>query len=175
MHIYTSSRSFFVFIKITYLQPFREIIGRQTKRQFSTKNDATGQKKRLFSEFFSFVAHLHVEMKLFCYYRNFISSAVMEGDKIALRRQRPASVLQCTRIRLHEEEYVNQHGLRARSGRPTRTTKNSTTGHTKVDLIQPECFCWGILDSRVEYPINHKPAKDDVMHPYRMHGPPGSH
>ena len=73
LHIYTSRCSFFVFNKITYLQPFREIIGGQTKRQFSTK------KKILFSVFFSSVAHLHVETKLFCCYRNFISSAVQRN------------------------------------------------------------------------------------------------
>ena len=52
LHIYSTKRNFFVVIKFSYLQPFREIMGGQTKRQFSTKNDATGQKKRLFSDFF---------------------------------------------------------------------------------------------------------------------------
>ena len=53
--------------------------GGQTKRQFFTKNDATGQKKWLFSDFFSSVAHLHVGTKLFCYYQNFISSAIQRN------------------------------------------------------------------------------------------------
>ena len=42
----------FCFIKYSYLQPFREIMGGQTKRHFSTKNDATGQKMTFFGFFF---------------------------------------------------------------------------------------------------------------------------
>ena len=132
LHIYTSRRNFFVIIKISYLQPFREIMGGQTKRQFSAKNDAEGRKndffqnficsctsthqdetflllskflifsrlekswgdeqnvnfrlkmtpqakKMTFFGFFSSVAHLHVKTKLFCYYQNFISSAVQRN------------------------------------------------------------------------------------------------
>ena len=58
LHIYSSRRNFFVFTKISYLQPFREIMGGQTKLQFSTKNDATGQKKWLFSIFF-LLSHIY--------------------------------------------------------------------------------------------------------------------
>ena len=50
-------------------------MGGQTKRQFSAKNDATGQKNILFEISFSY-AHLPIETKLFCFYQNFISSAV---------------------------------------------------------------------------------------------------
>ena len=44
LHMYPSRRNFFVFTKITYLQPFRKIMKGQTKRQFSAKTDAAGQK-----------------------------------------------------------------------------------------------------------------------------------
>ena len=57
----------FVFIKISYLQPFREIMGGQTKRKFSAKNDAAGRKNDFFEFSFS-VAHLPIETKLFCFY-----------------------------------------------------------------------------------------------------------
>ena len=53
-------------------------MGGQEKSKFSTKNDATGQKNDFFRIFFS-LAHLHVETKLFCYYQNFISSAVQRN------------------------------------------------------------------------------------------------
>ena len=78
LHIYLSRLNFFVFIKISYLQPFREIMGGQTKRQFSDKNDAAGQKNDFF-RFFSSVAHPHIETQLFCFHQNFISSAVQRN------------------------------------------------------------------------------------------------
>ena len=52
-------------------------MGGQTKRQFSTKNDATGQKNDFFEIFFS-VAHLPIKKKLLCFYQIFISSVVRE-------------------------------------------------------------------------------------------------
>ena len=39
LHIFTSRRNFFVFTKISYLQPFREIMGGQGKSVTSTTND----------------------------------------------------------------------------------------------------------------------------------------
>ena len=129
MHIYPSRRNFFVLTKISYLQPFREIMGGQNsvttnnEKQRTTnttddhnsppgffqnsrtnnhykydfisfqsslnkksilqetralKNDATGQKNDFFLIFFS-VAHLPIETKLFCFYQNFISSAVQRN------------------------------------------------------------------------------------------------
>ena len=50
-HLLIETKLFCV-TKISYLQPFREIMGGQTKLQFSTKNDATGQKNDLFRIFF---------------------------------------------------------------------------------------------------------------------------
>ena len=78
LHIYTSRRNFFVFIKISYLQPFREIMGGQRIRKFLAKMTPQGKKMTFFRIFFS-VAHLHVETKLFCYYQNYISSAVQRN------------------------------------------------------------------------------------------------
>ena len=54
----------FFSIKISYLQPFREIMGEQTKRQFSTKNDATGQQKMTFFEI-SFLLHIYLSRRNF--------------------------------------------------------------------------------------------------------------
>ena len=39
LHIFTSRRNFFVFIKISYLQPFREIMGGQEKSVTSTNDE----------------------------------------------------------------------------------------------------------------------------------------
>ena len=75
LHIYTSRRNFFVFIKISYLQPFREIMGGQRIRKFSAKMTPQAKKMTFFRIFFS-AAHLLIETKLFCFYQNFISSAV---------------------------------------------------------------------------------------------------
>ena len=41
-------------------------MGGQTKRQFSTKNDAAGQKNDFFFILFS-LAHLHIEAQLFVF------------------------------------------------------------------------------------------------------------
>jgi len=78
LHIYSSRRNFFVFNKISYLQPFREIMGGQRIRKFSAKMTPQAKKMTFFRIFFS-VAHLHVETKLFCYYQNYISSAVQRN------------------------------------------------------------------------------------------------
>ena len=51
LHIYPSRRNLFVFTKISYLQPFREIMEGQTKHKFSAKNDATVQKNDFFRNF----------------------------------------------------------------------------------------------------------------------------
>ena len=51
MHIYLSRQNFFVFIKISYLQRFREIMGGTIKRQFLARNDAAGQKNDFFRNF----------------------------------------------------------------------------------------------------------------------------
>ena len=68
----------FVFTKISYLQPFREIMGGQRIRKFSAKMTPQAKNMTFFQIFFS-VAHLHVETKLFCYYQNYISSAVQRN------------------------------------------------------------------------------------------------
>jgi len=65
LHIYPSRRIFFVFIKISYLQPFRKSLG--TKTAFWTKKIAAGRKMTFFEILFS-VAHLPNEAKLFCFY-----------------------------------------------------------------------------------------------------------
>ena len=68
----------FVFVKISYLQPFREIMGGQTKHQFLAKNDATGQKNDLFRIFLCCCTSTH-QGATFCFYKNFISSAVQRN------------------------------------------------------------------------------------------------
>ena len=91
LHIFTSRRNFFVSTKISYLQPFREIMGGQRIRKFSAKMTPQAKKMTFFRIFFSSVAHLHVETILFCFYQNFISSAVQRnqgGDKEKALHQR---------------------------------------------------------------------------------------
>ena len=56
-------------------------MGGQTKRQFSAKNDATGQKMTFFEIFFS-VAHLLIENNTFCSDRNLTSSAVQKSWRV---------------------------------------------------------------------------------------------
>ena len=82
LHIYSSRRNFFVFTKISYLQPLREIMGGQTKRQFSTKNDATGQKNDFFW-FFFLLLHISTSRRnFFCFYQIFISSAIQRNLRV---------------------------------------------------------------------------------------------
>ena len=69
----------FCFIKISYLQPFREIMGGQRIRTFSAKMTPQAKKMTFFRIFFS-LAHLHTEAQLFCFYQNFISSAVQRNQ-----------------------------------------------------------------------------------------------
>ena len=52
LHIYSSRRNFFVFIKISYLQPFREIMGGQRIRKFSAKMTPQAKKMTFFRIFF---------------------------------------------------------------------------------------------------------------------------
>ena len=78
LHIYTSRRNFFVVIKISYLQPFREIMGGQRIRKFSAKMTLQAKKMTFFRIFFS-LSHLHIEAQLLCFYQNFISSAVQRN------------------------------------------------------------------------------------------------
>ena len=73
----------FYFIKISYLQSFREIKEGQTKHHFSAKNDASGQKIDFFRNFlFCCTSTLRDKKKLFN--QNFISLTVQRnhgGDK----------------------------------------------------------------------------------------------
>ena len=89
LHIYSSKRNFFVFIKFSYLQPFREIMGGQTKRQFSTKNDATGQKNVVFFHFLFCCTSTHRDetFLLLPKFHIFSCSEKSWGDKIVLRQQ----------------------------------------------------------------------------------------
>ena len=51
LHIYTSRYNFFVVIKISYLQPFREIMGGQRIRKFSAKMTPQAKKMTFLSSF----------------------------------------------------------------------------------------------------------------------------
>ena len=75
LHIQTQ---LFIPIKISYLQLFREIMGGQRIRKFSAKMTPQAKKMTFFRIFFS-LAHLHIEAQLFCFYQNFISSAVQRN------------------------------------------------------------------------------------------------
>ena len=52
LHIYSSRRNFFVFTKISYLQPFIEIMGGQRIRKFSAKMTPQAKKMTFFRIFF---------------------------------------------------------------------------------------------------------------------------
>ena len=52
LHIYLSRRNFFVLIKISYLQSFREIMGGQRIRKFSVKMTPQAKKMTFFRIFF---------------------------------------------------------------------------------------------------------------------------
>ena len=78
LHIYSSRRNFFVCTKISYLQPFREIMGGQKKLKFSTKNDATGQKNDFF-RIFLFCCTSSRQDETFLLLPNYISSAVQRN------------------------------------------------------------------------------------------------
>ena len=78
LYIYSSRWNFCVFNKISYLQPFREIMGGQRIRKFSAKMTPQAKKMTFFRIFFS-LAHLHIKAQLFCFYQNFISSAVQRN------------------------------------------------------------------------------------------------
>ena len=64
-------------IKISYLQPFREIMGGQRIQKFSAKMTPQAKKMTFFRIFF--LAHLHIKAQLFCFYQNSISSAVQRN------------------------------------------------------------------------------------------------
>ena len=68
----------------------------------------TSQAKKItFSDFFSSVAHLQVETKLFCYYQNFISSAVKRnhgGLEKALHQRRTNDDEQTTNEQTNDEQ-----------------------------------------------------------------------
>jgi len=59
LHIYSSRRNFFVFNKISYLQPFREIMGKQRIRKFSAKMTPQAKKTIFFRIFFFFRTSTH--------------------------------------------------------------------------------------------------------------------
>ena len=52
LHIYTSRHNFFVFNKISYLQPFKEIVRGQRIRKFSAKMTPQAKKMTFFRIFF---------------------------------------------------------------------------------------------------------------------------
>jgi len=52
LHIYSSKQNFFVLTKISYLQPFREIMGGQRIRFFSAKMTPQAKKMTFFRIFF---------------------------------------------------------------------------------------------------------------------------
>ena len=61
LHICLSRRNFFVFTKISYLQPFREIMGGQRIRKFSAK--MTPQAKKM--TFFFLLLHIYTSRRNF--------------------------------------------------------------------------------------------------------------
>ena len=72
LHIYSSRRNFFVFTKISYLQPFREIMGGQRIRKFSAKMTPQAKKMTFFRKFFSeFFRKFSLLLHIYTLRRNF--------------------------------------------------------------------------------------------------------
>ena len=64
LHIYSSRRNIFVLTKISYLQPFREIMGGQRIRKFSAKMTPQA-KKMTFFRIFSLLLHIYTSRRNF--------------------------------------------------------------------------------------------------------------
>ena len=112
LHIYISRRKFFAFNKISYLQPFREIIGGQRIQKFRLKWRRR-PKKWLFFGFFFFLLHIYTSRRnFFAFIKNFISSAVQRNHggtrKKALHRTNERTN-ERTNKRTTETNYMDDH------------------------------------------------------------------
>ena len=128
MHIYSSRRNFFVFTKISYLQPFREIMGGQRIRTFSAKMTPQAKKMTFFRIFFFSCTSTH-QGATFCFYQNFISSAVQRNQG-GTRKKRYINDERTTNNDKRTNERTNER----------RTNERRTTNYMDDDNSPPGFF-----------------------------------